>query len=135
MEEEYIKLYDKWNHFKKTLDSINITIPFFEKEIWSIAIGVNIDIEIDGKGGNFERPVLVIKKFNRNYALVLPITRIHNTNTGMHIIISHKNLDIRSAVVLSQLQRVSNYRFIYRIGILDTLQFLKIVDMTKNMLA
>jgi mRNA interferase MazF len=49
-------------------------ILFHEGEIWWCSIGMNIGVEIYGKGGGFTRPVLVLKKSSANSFLGLPIT-------------------------------------------------------------
>lgn len=135
MDEEYIKKYDEWNHFKKILDSINIDIPFFEREIWSIAVGVNMDIEIDGKGENFERPGIIIKKFSKKHAWIIPLSRVDKLRQGLHIKISHEELDLRSVAMITQLQRISNCRLMRKMGVLDKDQFLKIIIVIKEHLS
>lgn len=47
---------------------------FKEREIWWRSIGTNIGTEEDGKNAHFERPVLVLRKFNRDIFLGLPLT-------------------------------------------------------------
>lgn len=133
MSGKYIKTFKEWNHFKEILDSVDITIPFYVGEIWYVAIGVNIGIEIDGKGENFERPVLVIKKFNKFHALVVPITSAKHDNFSTNILVVDKSLSVGSTVVISQIMRISNHRFLYRIGILDKTQFKKVVNSIKEM--
>jgi mRNA interferase MazF len=50
-------------------------VPYFnERELWWCALGVNIGFEQDGKNEHFERPVLVLRKFNKHLLLVLPQT-------------------------------------------------------------
>lgn len=134
MKDKYIKPYREWNNLKEILDSVDIPLPFFEREIWSVCIGVNIGIEIDGKGDNFERPALIIKKFNKNHALILPITRTGEPHKSIHIPLSHKNLDMRSVAIISQMQRISSHRLMHRIGILDIYQFMHVTEMIKKVL-
>jgi len=126
VEESHIKFFDSWNNFKKILESINFDVPFFEGEVWSAAVGVNLDVEIDGKGSNFERPVVIVKKFSRRHVWVVPLTRVIHIKDGIHIRISNENLDINSAALIPQLQRISSRRFLYRLGKLNTSQFLAI---------
>ena len=42
--------------------------------MWWCALGINVGVETDGKHGNFERPVLVLMKFNKDAVLVVPLS-------------------------------------------------------------
>ncbi len=72
----YHKNFDLWNEKKKQmefkLDSENTY--FYEREIWWCSIGVNVGVEVDGKNHDFERPVLVIKKFSKMMFWGIPLT-------------------------------------------------------------
>ena len=52
----------------------NIQKEFKEGEIWWCNLGINIGSEQNGTGNGFERPVLIIKIFSKNTALVFPLT-------------------------------------------------------------
>lgn len=68
------KDFDKWNGLKKHIDFQN-HIPFFkEREIWWCSIGVNVGHEQNGKNEKFNRPVLIIKKFNTRLFWGVPLT-------------------------------------------------------------
>lgn len=58
--------FDAWNKLKKQLSFENDTVTYFPKEgeVWMCSLGKNIGYEQNGGGGNFSRPVLIIKKFN-----------------------------------------------------------------------
>jgi hypothetical protein len=62
------KDFDKWHNKKKKLDKNKIDYNFFyhEREIWWSSIGLNIGVETNGKSDHFERPVLIVKKFNKD---------------------------------------------------------------------
>jgi mRNA interferase MazF len=47
---------------------------FKEGEIWWCSVGMNVGVEIFGKGSKFTRPVLIFKKFNANSFLGIPLT-------------------------------------------------------------
>ncbi len=65
--------YDNWNNLKKDTSKKNRV--FFDKgEIWFLSMGKNIGDEEDGKNQNFERPVLITRKFNNNVFLSVPLT-------------------------------------------------------------
>ena len=74
------KEYDKWNQLKKSLSIKESTIFFHEREIWYCSLGKNIGYEEDGKNELFERPVLVIRKFNNEIFLAIPLTSSKKDN-------------------------------------------------------
>ena len=75
-EQKYIKRFDQWNKEKKYLHNHPKSEEFYfnEGDVWWISFGVNVGVEIDGKNSRFERPGLVLKRVNRNSALVVPLT-------------------------------------------------------------
>jgi hypothetical protein len=61
-----MKYFDLWNTAKQNLDIKILDEKFrvHEREIWWCSMGVNIGDEEDGKNELFERPVLILRKFN-----------------------------------------------------------------------
>lgn len=45
-----------------------------EREIWWCSIGINVGHEVDGKGKNFNRPLLIVRKFNNRLFWGIPLT-------------------------------------------------------------
>ncbi len=68
------KDFDTWNKMKKELNRLPIDRFAHAREIWWCSLGLNVGAEIDGKNENFERPVIVLKVYNVETMLVLPIT-------------------------------------------------------------
>jgi mRNA interferase MazF len=106
------KDFDNWNTKKKNLNTVEIEnlLNFHEREIWWCALGINIGVEMDGKNDDFERPVLIIKKFNKQMALVVPLTKSER-ETKYHYKLNLAD-DKDSSVVLSQLRLLSGERFL-----------------------
>ena len=79
---KYIKDFDLWNNKKKIIDQKEISEQMFfnEREIWWGSLGINIGFEQDGKNEEFERPLLIIKKFNRSVVWVVPLTTSDKSN-------------------------------------------------------
>lgn len=103
------KDFDKWNEEKKLLERTGFeTLPFHEREIWWCSIGLNLGHEQDGKNLLFERPILVVKKFNNRLAWVLPMTTKKKVGVYYYTLL-HEGQE--SAVILSQLRLVSVKRF------------------------
>lgn len=126
--------HKNWNKLKEIIDSIDILVPFCERELWQVALGINIGIEMDGKGDDFERPALVIKRVNKDHALIVPITRKLILLPGIHIPLVNSNLDKSSVAVISQLQVVSNKRLMKRVNILSNDQFSAVRKALKDFL-
>lgn len=117
------KEFDKWNKTKKSINIKPDNFGVHEREIWWLSLGVNIGVEIDGKHEGFERPALVLRKFNRQMVWVLP-----TTTRGKDVRFYEKFLfDGREYfVVLTQLRTVSTKRFIRKIGMMSQADFTRI---------
>ena len=68
------KDFDGWNTNKKHLDKIDQPVFFREREIWWCSIGINVGHEQDGRGSDYRRPVLVLRKFNRWLFIGVPLS-------------------------------------------------------------
>jgi len=85
MTDKFTKDFDAWNLVKRKLDSIQL-VPqfrngemqldpkFHAREIWWCRVGINIGAEICGKGDEFTRPVLIIKKASTTTFVGLTLT-------------------------------------------------------------
>jgi mRNA interferase MazF len=102
------KNFDAWCKEKQTLEESGRAPRFHEREIWWCSIGINIGDEENGKNALFERPVLVIGKFNKEIALVLPMSTKSKVNPYYHAI---EYDGVIFSVMLSQIRLVSAKRF------------------------
>ncbi len=131
--EEYFKDFDNWNIEKKNVDKkfINRNLYFHTKEIWWCSTGVNIGSEVDGKNNNFERPFLIIKKFNNAMLWVMPLTTKTKDNKN-----HYKLTDVNktSFVVLSQLKTISSKRLLRKVSTVSNIDFNNIVLIFRDMI-
>lgn len=102
------KDFDNWNREKKKINRYDGPVLFHEREIWWCSIGLNVGDEQDGKNDLFERPVLVVKKFNKGLALVVPLSSQEKTGP-YYFKISHD--DKNFTIILSQVRLISTKRF------------------------
>jgi len=124
LEMEYIKDFDNWNIKKKTLNDALSKAPYFkEREIWWLSIGVNIGFEEDGKHEDFLRPVLIMKKFNKNMFLGIPLSTKIKMNP-YYIVITAQGKTI--SAMISQLRVFSSKRLVVRLGKLEAQYYIKI---------
>jgi mRNA interferase MazF len=106
----FMKLFDPWSESKKHLDarSLNDKFRVHEREVWWCSLGVNIGDEEDGKNDLFERPVLIIRKFNNGLVWCLPMsTKIKDS--PFYFPIEHDGITF--SIILSQLRVISTKRF------------------------
>lgn len=117
------KDFDKWNEVKKQTHDKPDTFGVHEREIWWISFGVNIGVEIDGKNEYFDRPALVLRKFNRQMVWVLPTTQ-QARDERFHERFSFD--DRVFFVALTQIRTVSTKRFLRKIGMMPKEDFERI---------
>src|SRR6266446_7685513 len=58
------KDFPGWHRQKAQLHAQHQTPTFQEREIWWCSVGVNVGHEMDGKNQFYNRPVLIVRKFN-----------------------------------------------------------------------
>jgi len=120
-----IKDFDGWNEIKKSLHAKPNNLGVHEREIWWTSFGVNVGVEIDGKHDAFERPSLILRKFNRQMTWALPITSIGKDRRFYEkFLLNGKEY----FVVLTQLRTISTKRFIRKIGMASKSDFERIVE-------
>lgn len=124
------KDFDTWNGKKKLVHGDDTVRLFNEREIWWCSLGVNVGYEQDGKHDQFERPVLVLKKFNKYVAWVIPLT------TQAHQDVFHMKLKTsKSFLILSQLRLISSKRLLRKIEKISEEEHLKIFDTLKSFMS
>ena len=101
------KDFDRWNEAKKKIERSTFTNYVHIREVWWCSLGVNIGREEDGNEDFFERPVLILNKFNRDMVLAVPLTTTPK-RTPYHFLIPYNGTEV--AAVLSQLRLVSTTR-------------------------
>lgn len=107
------KDFDAWNKQKKSIEK-DTYIPFFDiREIWWCKMGINIGFEQNGKGKSFERPVLVLKKFNQFCALCVPLTT--KKKKGQYYFLLGKITGASASLVLSQVRFLDSRRLSQKI--------------------
>ena len=107
------KDFEQWNKRKRFLNSSDFSIYFYEREIWWCSIGTNIGFEQDGKGNEFARPVLVLKKYNKNVFIGIPLTTAKRNGKYYY---SFPFLNNISTAILSQIRLFDSKRLLRKMG-------------------
>lgn len=129
-----IKNFDTWNHEKKHIDALPYErFHFHEREIWWASLGLNVGDEQDGKNELFERPVLILKKFNNRVIWILPLTT-QNKNGPYYYPLKDPGISKASFVILSQMRLISAKRLQRRMGRISFSQLSKIQNKLTRLL-
>ncbi len=127
------KEFVEWAKIKIRLHFLNYdNLPYFkDREIWWCSLGLNIGYEENGKNQNFERPVLILKKYNRFILLAVPFTSKKKIGKYYH---RSGYLGKNYYVILSQLRLISSKRLRRKIRILSQKEFFEIKNKVKSIL-
>ncbi|MEK7665303.1 MAG: type II toxin-antitoxin system PemK/MazF family toxin [Patescibacteria group bacterium] len=102
-----------WHTLKSRIEAEHTPRLFREREIWWCSLGANVGVEEDGKHTRFERPVLVLRKFNKEMFWALPLTSKEKYGAYYQSVDLHGE---KRTVMLSQLRVLSTKRLIRRLG-------------------
>lgn len=151
---KFYKDFDKWNDYKKSLENktsdlkkinytktlpitIYISYNYREGEVWYASVGINLGTEICGKNENFSRPVLILKKFGKNF-ICLPLTSVKPKNVNFYEDISYfdqfKEIYTESYVLLTIPKSFDIIRLVRRIRRLKDFKFEEIKNRFKSLL-
>jgi len=126
------KNYSDWHELKKGLNEKSHPDRFFyEREIWYCSIGVNIRHEQDGKHSLFERPVIILKKFNEHTFWGIPLSKSKKRGKCFFSFTHYKTT---SCALLSQLRLWDSNRLDRKIGILPERKFIILTKRIKSLL-
>lgn len=117
------KDYAGWHAKKLLINSSSSQVHFYESEVWWVAIGQNVGDEEDGKGRDFARPVLIIRKFNRSLFYGLPLSTA--IKRGKY----YYGLTIRgrkNVALLSHMRDYDSKRLIDRLAIINETEYAQI---------
>jgi len=118
------KDFDQWNEKKKQIDAKESRLFFYQGEVWWVNLGLNIGYETNGKGDDYMRPVIILKKYNEFSFLALPLTTSKKTNKYRIFV---GVVDGKEAYGnLSQLRNIDSKRLINKVGYVDGRLFIDI---------
>ncbi len=115
--------YGLWTKVKKVLNCLPKRPEFKERKIWWCSVGENIGDEEDGKGKDYTRPVLIIRKFNKHICFALPMTTKIKNNVYYYRI-EFKNRT--QCLMLSQMRLIDSKRLQLLMGKISHDEFWKI---------
>ncbi len=117
-----MKNFDSWNTIKKHSETFYEyrTRYFKKREVWLAKVGLNLGHEEDGKGDRFVRPILILKKYNGNSFLGMPLSTVNKDNK-YYFTFDFNNEFV--SVLISQIKFFDRKRLISKIGKVNDASF------------
>jgi len=128
-------VYNEWNEIKKKTQKGHRKLGIKPRDIFWVKIGQNIGSEEYGKGKDFARPVIIIRKLTHDLFLGIPITSSIKNNDYFHSFqFTHKSNGIthNSAMIL-QVRTFSMKRVLSKIGVISKEDFKQVVEKSKGL--
>ncbi|MCK5022049.1 MAG: type II toxin-antitoxin system PemK/MazF family toxin [Candidatus Pacebacteria bacterium] len=120
MKQEHEKDFDKWNQLKKIIEEKDKNIFYKERDIFYVQLGKNIGYEQNGKNTDFARPVIILKKFNNDIFLCIPLTtKPKNNQFHFRFIFNNKE----NGAILSQIRLLDAKRLVNKKGVISNPDF------------
>ena len=124
----FVKNFDEWNVIKKGTDKRIDLLDFHEREVWWSVFGLNIGSEQNGIGGNFERPVVIIKKLSPSTFLCAPLS----TKKRLVKFQSEINVNKLGFALLDQVRVLDSKRLLRKIGTASEIEFQQLINKFTN---
>ena len=106
-----MKRFLEWIGIKEKIHNENNFPSFEERQIWWAYLGENVGHEEDGKGENFMRPFIVIRKFNKELLFGIPCSSITKDNQYYFEVVVWSG-NFKTAALLSQGRTISSRRLV-----------------------
>jgi len=126
------KDFQKWHKKKEHIENDRPRVFFKIREVWLCHIGENIGFEQDGRGDEFLRPVIILKKFNNEVLWAIPLTRTDKKNKYYF---SFQFDNKASVAILSQIRLFDAKRLKYKMGDMKTVDFVGLKNKIRQLLA
>ena len=126
-----IKDFMSWFLLKPKLHNRNANFFFKEREVWWCSLGMNVGDEEDGKNKFFDRPILIVKKFNDNLFFAVPMTTKNKANRYYQTVQFQEKI---VSIMLSHLRVIDKKRLQNKAGVLNKNDFEKVKENLKKLL-
>lgn len=126
------KDYTLWNKIKTSLNNDKKRPYFHPREIWFCKLGLNVGFEQDGSGGEYLRPILILKKFNDKVCLIVPLTK--SKKKGLYYFSFTYQPNVISVAILSQIRLIDVQRLEYLSGYISKNDFKRIKEKIRQLI-
>lgn len=123
--------FSEWMETKDIIQRRATVTKFSEGQIWWVALGKNVGVEINGKHKDYSRPVVIFKKLSHLCFWAIPLTSQPHHGTWY----AEFNFKGRKEyAVLSQIRMMSVFRLYNRMGKMSNGDFKKIKTSFKKLI-
>ncbi len=136
------KDFGSWNKRRKSVNDASARVFFHPRELWFAHLGVNVGFEQDGRGAEFLRPILILRKFNNEVLWVIPLTKTWKPGNQYYArfeyaaFLAVEGAPLEASVgILSQLRLIDGKRLRYKIGTVHPDEFILIKERIRRLLA
>jgi mRNA interferase MazF len=125
--------FDKWNQIKKNVQEDEKNRLFKQRDIFFITMGQNIGFEQNGKGENFVRPIVILKKITNQMFIGIPLSsQIKDGDWFFKFEFNIKDKISLNIAILPQIRMFSSKRLLNKIGVMKIEDFEKMKDKIKK---
>lgn len=114
------------------LDQTTKQTLFKEREVWWCRLGVNVGYEQNGKGEQFFRPVLVLKKFNNDMLIGLPLSTVVKQSNRFYHTFQFNGKE--QSIIIAQIRLIDAKRLSHRLGVIKEADFSLIKQKTQELI-
>ena len=115
------KDFSVWCEQKEKIQVFGKNKFYHPRDIWWCSLGVNIGFEQDGTGIKKDRPIVIIRGFNKNVCLIIPLTTSRKNNK--YYLKIGKVSNKPATAIISQIRLIDTKRLIKKIGVIDKEKF------------
>lgn len=126
-----MKDFTDWHKIKTNIEQKENRIHFQIRDVFFCSIGENVGFEQDGRGEEFLRPIVVVKKFNNEIFLGVPLTK--TDKKGKYYFPFNLNEE-KSVAILSQVRLFDSKRMKYKIGMINEKDFTTLKEKIRQLL-
>ncbi len=126
------KDFQKWHKKKEQVNDIEKRPFFHEREIWFCHLGVNVGFEQDGIGEDFQRPIVIIRKFNNEICWIVPLSKTEKRNK--YYFAFQFDAMTTSVAIISQIRLLDAQRLSRKIGEMNVEDFKGLKNKIKALL-
>jgi mRNA interferase MazF len=126
------KDFNGWNHKKQEVHNAKGAPFFHEREVWWCSLGVNVGSEQDGTGANYDRPVVVVRGFNKDLFFGVALTG--KKKRGRYYFPLGQIEGREATAVLSQVRLIDAKRLVRKAQTLNEALFAELKTALRNTL-